>query len=58
MPRKWTNHSNSRGGGKHRFTEPTPFRLPLDLRVVDDILAMNKRIADIEKRAMSKHRKQ
>jgi heme exporter protein D len=53
MPRKWTN-PGSGGYGKHVWTPPTPFHIPLDLHVVDEILAMNKRLADIEKRAMRK----
>lgn len=47
MPRKWTNHGSG-GYGTHRFTEHTPVRTA-DLRIVDEILARNARIANREK---------
>lgn len=48
MPRKWTNYGSG-GYGTHRWTEPTPVIRAIDLRIVDEILAMNARIAGAEK---------
>ena len=48
MPRKWTNHGSG-GYGTHCWTPPTPVHTPADLRVVDEILESNARIAKQEK---------
>jgi len=56
MPRRWTNGFGGSGGGnvKHRFVESAPVRTkdhrgnPADLRVFDQVLASNARIASKE----------
>ena len=56
MPRRWTNSYGGNGGGnvKHRFVENAPVRMtdtkgnPADLRVFDQILATNGKIASNE----------
>jgi hypothetical protein len=57
MPRRW---SNSHGGGGssagHRFVENTPVRTA-DLKIVDEILAGNARIAGQEKDERKRLRK-
>lgn len=56
MPRKWSNSFGGNGGGnvKHQFTPPTPARtynakgFPVDLRIIDQILAANAKAASKE----------
>lgn len=56
MPRKWTNHGSG-GYGTHIWTGSTPVTRTVDLRIVDEILARNARIATQEKNAEKRKRK-
>lgn len=56
MPRKWTNHGSG-GYGTHRWTENTPVVRTVDLRLVDEILTRNARIASHEKNAKQREKK-
>lgn len=42
---------------RHRFVEPTPVRTPVNMRAVDEILAMNAKIAAQEKKEKTRQRK-
>jgi hypothetical protein len=56
MPRRWSNSYGGNGGGnvKHRFVDSAPVRMkdhrgnPADLRVFDQILSANARLASNE----------
>jgi hypothetical protein len=56
MPRRWSNSFGGNGGGnvKHRFVESAPVRTtdkrgnPVDLRVFDQVLSTNAKIASNE----------